>query len=157
MATQTHKITGKLKWTQNLTKPDEFRGSKNYKVNLYDVDESLWKSTGIQTRPKQDKEGHTLYLMKRPDSRVIRGELVNFGPIKVVDPDGNDLSSTLIGNGSTAEVEVQVYDTEMGKGHRVEKVVITDLIEYIPVTEGASGNPPATSKKGEIDKSIFED
>lgn len=156
MATQMHTLSGKLKWTQNLTKPDEFRGSKNYKVNLYDVDEAQWKNIGVQTRPKTDKEGHTLYLLKRPDSKVIKGELVNFGPIKVVDEDGNEIGSdTLIGNGTEATVEFITYDTEMGKGHRVEKVVINNLIEYIPQTEGAASNP--TPAKGEIDKSIFED
>ena len=149
MATQIHKLKGKLKWAKNLREPDDFRGSCNYKVNLYDVDEKAWKAIGVQTTPREDKDGDKLYLLKRPDSKVIKGELVQFGPIQVVDTEGNDLSDTLIGNGSEAVVEFVTYDTSMGKGHRVNKVVVTDLIEYIPTPMGE-----ATAEQ--IDPSVFE-
>ena len=152
MATQVHKLKGKLKWAKNLTQPDEFRGSTNYKVNIYDIDEDEWKKIGVQTRPREDKEGDKLYLLKRPDSKVINKELVPFGPITVVDTEGNDLSDTLIGNGSEAIVEFITYDTSMGKGHRVNKVTVTNLIEYSPPVEGV----PATESGSDIDASVFE-
>ena len=154
MATQVHKLKGKLKWSMNLTQPDEFRGSTNYKVNLYDVDEDAWKATGVQTRPKEDKDGDVLYLLKRPQSRVINKELVEFGPIAVVDTEGNDISDKLIGNGSEAVVEFITYDTSMGKGHRVNRVIVTDLIEYEPPVDTEM---PAVSGTGDdIDASVFE-
>ena len=147
MPTLNHTIKGKLKWAKNLVIPDEFRGSKNYKVQLYDVDEDAWKATGVQTKPKEDKEGDKLYLLKRPDSRVIQNELVQFGPIEVVDEEGEDVSKKLIGNGSEAEVHFITYDTSMGKGHRVNKVVVTNMIEYTPTP---------TVPEDAIDKSVFE-
>ncbi len=151
MATQKHSISGKLKWTQNLTSYDDFRGQQNYKVNLYDIDEEAWNATGVQTRPKVDKEGNKLFLLKRPDSKVIKGETVEFGPPQVVDADGNDLTDVMIGNGSEATVDFITYDTgQYGKGHRVEKVTVTNLIEYIP--QGPEAGTPA----GEVDKSVFE-
>lgn len=149
MPTQKHQLKGKLKWAKNLVIPDEFRGSKNYKVQLYDVDEDAWKATGVQTKPKEDKEGDKLFLLKRPDSRVISNELVSFGPIAVVDKEGTDISDKMIGNGSEATVEFITYDTSMGKGHRVNRVVVTNLIEYIPT-------PVAELEEDLIDESVFE-
>lgn len=140
MATQYHKIKGKLKYTKNLFEPDTYQGNSNYVANLYDVDEDKWRSSGVRTKPYVDKEGTTLYKLKRPESKKIRDEVVQFGPPEVVLKDGSPVERGSIGYGSEAVVEFVTYDTSTGKGHRLNKVIITDLIEYTP-EEGPAFDP----------------
>jgi len=139
MATNYHKIKGKLKWCQNLFEPDDFRGSRNYKVNMYDIDESIWKKSGVQTRPREDKEGDVMYTLKRPTRKMIKDDLIEFDPPEVVMENGESLEGKIIGNGSEAVVEFITYDTSMGMGHRFNKVIITNLVEYVKPT--AEDNP----------------
>jgi hypothetical protein len=139
MATNYHKIKGKLKWCQNLFEPDDFRGSRNYKVNMYDIDESIWKKSGVQTRPREDKEGDVMYTLKRPTRKMIKDDLIEFDPPEVVMENGESLEGKTIGNGSEAIVEFITYDTSMGMGHRFNKVIITNLVEYVKPT--AEDNP----------------
>lgn len=139
MATNYHKIKGKLKWCQNLFEPDDFRGSRNYKVNMYDIDESIWKNSGVQTRPREDKEGDVMYTLKRPTRKMIKDDLIEFPPPEVVMENGESLDGRIIGNGSEAVVEFITYDTSMGMGHRFNKVIITNLVEYVKPT--AEDNP----------------
>jgi len=139
MATNYHKIKGKLKWCQNLFEPDDFRGSRNYKVNMYDIDESIWKKSGVQTRPREDKEGDVMYTLKRPTRKMIKDDLIEFPPPEVVMENGESLEGKTIGNGSEAIVEFITYDTSMGMGHRFNKVIITNLVEYVKPT--AEDNP----------------
>lgn len=135
MATKFYKIKGKTKWTQNVTSPDEFRGASNYKVHLYDMDEAnlaVWKESGVQTKPRIDSSGDTLYTLKRPaGKKIIKNEVVDFGPPEFVDAGGSPIT-VQVANGSEVEVHYVTYDTNgFGKGHRVNKVVVTNLIEYI--------------------------
>ena len=133
MATKFYKFSGILKWTQNLTSPDNYNGIENYKCNLILDEESQarFAEAGIRTKPQTDKEGDTFNVFKRPPKKKIKDEIVDFGPPEVVNKDGEPITS-LIGNGSKAEIEVVVYDTMAGKGHRLNKVTVTDLIEYEP-------------------------
>jgi len=131
MATKYHKIKGNIKWAKNIIEPDDFRGSSNYKVTLYNVDEATWSKSGVQTRPKMDKDGDLCYTLKRPVKKLIKGDIVEFGKPEFVMADGSPVDK-LVGNGSTVEVEFITYDTSMGTGHRFNKVIVHDLIEYNP-------------------------
>ena len=131
MATKYHKIKGQIKWAKNVIEPDDFRGSSNYKVNLYNVDEAAWKSSGVQTRPKQDRDGDMVYVLKRPVKKLIKGDIVEFGPPEFVMSDGSPVTK-MVGNGSNVEVEYITYDTSMGVGHRFNKVIVHNLVEYAP-------------------------
>lgn len=133
MATTFHKFKGKLKWCQNLTEPDDYNGIKNYKCNLIldEASEEEFRRAGIRTKKQTDKEGDTFAVFKRPPTKKIRDEIVEFGAPEVVDAEGNAVTVP-IANGSEAEVEVVVYDTMAGKGHRLNKVTVTDLIEFVP-------------------------
>lgn len=133
MATKFHKFTGKLKWTQNITQVDDFRGTKNYKCNLVLDEASLkeFEESGIQTKPYTDSDGDTFHVFKRPPQKKIKEEIVEFGPPEYVDSEGNPVT-VQVANGSEAEIEVVSYDTVMGKGHRLNKVTVTKLIEYVP-------------------------
>lgn len=146
MATEFHKFTGKAKWAK-IYEPEEFRGSTNWKIDIYLDKKQLdvRKKAGIQSKVYEDEEG-TYVTFKRPKTKLIKNVLNEFSGPKVIDAEGNTLVSyrkntdgtnwervgepVLIGNGSTVEVEVAVYDTSMGKGQRLETVKVIDLIEY---------------------------
>jgi hypothetical protein len=144
--TQTYKFTGKASWAK-VYEADEFRGSRNFKIDVY-LDETELKKrkdAGIQSKTYENEEG--VYVQfKRPEVKLISGTKQIFAPPKILDKDGNVLveykkndtntgfdrigEPVLIGNGSVVEVVVSVYDTSMGKGQRLESVRIIDLIEY---------------------------
>lgn len=151
MATNYINLKGKLKWTQNIQNADEYGGNKFWKVTMYDLDEEsmkAFKASGIRIRPKEDKDGDTLYTFRRPCSKQIKGEMIEFDPPAYVDNEGNPVT-VRVANGSEATVNLAVYDAgAMGKGHRLQGVKVTKLIEYVPDEE-----PQAM---GSIDKSIFE-
>jgi hypothetical protein len=146
MPTTYHKFTGKAKWAK-IYDPEEFRGSTNWKIDVY-LDKKELKAradAGIQSKVYEDEEGSYVNF-KRPLTKVIKGVLNEFHPPKIYDKDGTVLVDykkskdgsawervgipVLIGNGSTVEVDVAVYDTQMGKGQRLESIKIIDLIVY---------------------------
>jgi hypothetical protein len=101
---------------------------------------------------KTDKEGNEFIRLRRPVQKQIKGEMVEFDPPKVVDADGNDIpDDVLIGNGSEAVVNVAVYDAGRYKGHRLQAVKITNLVEYT----GDQGGADVVNSDG-VDVSIFE-
>lgn len=154
MASEIHKFTGKAAWAK-VYDPEEFRGSVNWKINLYlDKDElAKRKKAGIQSKVYDDENG-TYVTFKRPQTKLIKDSLNEFSPPKILNAEGETIvhyeksedgtqwvrvgKPVLIGNGSTVEVAVNVYDTKMGKGQRLESVRIIDLVEY-ESNDGPSG------------------
>jgi hypothetical protein len=146
--TEFYKFTGKASWAK-VYEPEEFRGSTNWKINIYldDAELEKRKKAGIQSKVYEDEEG-TYVTFKRPQTKLIKGQQQIFAGPKIVDKDGkaiveykkNDAGNgfdrigdpVLIGNGSVVEVTVAVYPTPMGNGQRLESVRIVDLIEYSP-------------------------
>ena len=144
--TERYKFTGKAAWAK-VYEADEFRGSKNWKINVYLDDKELdkRKKAGIQSKVYEDEEGKYV-VFKRPETKLIKGSVRVFCGPEITDKDGKTLVTykknsegtafervgdpVLIGNGSTVEVEVSVYPTSMGNGQRLESVRIVDLIEY---------------------------
>lgn len=167
MATDFVKFTGKANWAK-IYEPEEFRGSTNWKIDLYLDKKQLEarKKAGIQSKVYEDENG-SYVTFKRPHTKAIKGVMNEFSGPKVIGADGETLVSyhkneagnawvregtpVLIGNGSTVEVEVAVYDTQMGKGQRLESIRIIDLIEYKSdggrrtIVKGAEA--PATGSK----------
>ena len=146
MATEIHKFTGKAKWAK-VYDAEEFRGSTNWKIDVYLDKKGLdaRSKAGIQSKVYEDEDGKYVSF-KRPKTKLIKGVLNEFSGPKILDKDGNELVSyrkaadglnwervgnpVLIGNGSEVEVTIAVYDTQMGKGQRLESVRVIDLIEY---------------------------
>lgn len=129
MATQYFYLSGKAKWAK-LFKPDE--KYNNFQINLY-LDKpslELFDKLGLQLTKRKDDEG-TYVTFRRPPNKLIKGELVNFGPPKVMDKDNNP-SDKLVGNGSEVTIKIGVYDTIKGKGHRLEAVRVENLVEFVP-------------------------
>lgn len=151
MATKYYNFKGKIKWTQNVHEPDEFNGQRFWKISVFDLDENSkaeFAQSGIRITPKTDGDGDTLYTFRRSCTKLIKGELIEFEPPAYIDSEGNDIT-VQVANGSEAIVNVAVYDAgAMGKGHRLQGIKVTNLIEYVPDT--------AEPVSRGVDKSIFE-
>jgi hypothetical protein len=74
---------------------------------------------------------------------MIKDQLVAFGPPTVIDKDKNPVTA-LVGNGSKVTAKVAVYDTRMGKGHRLETVRVDELVEFVPEKKDAAAVPAGT-------------
>lgn len=139
MATTYHYFTGITKWAK-VRKPDV--KYNNFQVPLYMTPETLenFKSLGLGLAIKTDTDG-TYVTFKRPMEKLIKGEVVVFGPPKIFNLDGSEMKEGLIGNGSTVTVKISKYDTIKGPGHRLESVRVDELVEYNPPREDISGSP----------------
>lgn len=160
MATKMFKFYGEAKWAK-VHQPDE--KYKNYEVNLY-MDEPSWDlfaKSGLQLKRREDETGKFVVL-RRASEKIIKGELKKMGPPKVVDGVGRPIED-LVGNGSKIAVEVAVYDTAKGPGHRMEKVIVLELVEYGGKMQDAHAGvdrddedapAPVQAKKSNIDDAI---
>ena len=129
---------GTVNWCK-VKKPDE--KYNNYTVDVIFDDESWeqFKESGIQVQPKDSDHQQvavgtpgSYVRFRRPHAKMIKGKIVEFGPpdVYIKKDDEYEKFDGLIGNGSEAEVIVSVYDTQRGKGHRWEKIAVTNLVEY---------------------------
>lgn len=145
MSTTYHYFTGigRYAWLNKLNKFDK------YSIDLVadkDTRKAI-KETGIRSSFKEDEEGNMIMSFRREATKEIKGEMVNFGPPKVLNADGTEYDfKKLIGNGSKVTVKVSVYDSAQGKGSRLEAVRLDELVEYIPPARDeattADGLPP---------------
>lgn len=131
MATKFYKFTGTGEWFK-IFQPDEYLGKSRYILNFYPDDKQAIKEAGIQLR--YDRATNSYIRPRREVSKKFKDEIVEFGRPEVVDKDGNEWVSEemgYIGNGTKVELTISVYDTKnYGKGHRLEKVRILDLVQY---------------------------
>jgi hypothetical protein len=122
-------LSGVCKWPR-LATPD--KDYDNYHVTLY-LDEKSMKrfdESGLMLEPKTD-EGGTSIKVRRPRTRVFNDELKEFGPPELIDENGYKVDPFKLGNGSTITVKLAVYPTKKGKGHRLEKVQVNELVPYV--------------------------
>lgn len=128
MATKIIYLSGSAKWAKVRTPDEKY---DNYTIDLYPTKDAWgeFKASGMEVRPKRDDKGVEFITLRRPNRKLIKGELVEFGPPKVLNPD-ETVFEGLIGNGSEVTVRVAVYDTQKGKGHRLEAVRVDTLIPY---------------------------
>lgn len=135
MATETIYITGTAMWAK-LFERNRDRGSYHEDtdgitcVDLILEKEELdkLKASGSQLKPRVTDEGLVIKF-KRP---WVHASISEFGGMaQVVDKDGNDWDDGVsIGNGSTLEVAVDVYDTQKGKGTRLTGVKVLEHVEF---------------------------
>lgn len=139
MSTKTHYFTGPCKWAK-LKVPDEYRGEKKWKVNVYLTKDSqkLLKQTGVPLKLREDDDG--IYVtFSRPTEKTYnrdgKDETVQFSPPKVFDGELNEIDD-LIGNGSIITAKVSVFpDKGSGPSHRLEAVRVDKLVKYEEKTE----------------------
>ncbi len=121
------------KWAK-VRKPDE--KYQNYTIDLYMTPASWkeFKASGLSMTPKRSDEGEFV-TFRRPESKLIKNEVVTFGPPSVLNPDETEFEG-LVGNGSEVTIKVVVYDTMKGKGHRLEAIRVDKLVPYEGNGEG---------------------
>lgn len=132
MATKFIFVPGTVKWAK-LYEHNADKAYENYSMDLYPTKDGqkLMESSGVQLRKRTDEDG-VFYKVKRPFTKVINGDLVEFGPPRVqIEEDGEFVDfEELIGNGSEVVAKIAVYDTRKGKGHRLEAVLINEHVPY---------------------------
>lgn len=119
------------KWCKVHT-PDKTYG--NYTLDLYpdELSWELYNDSGLDLKKRENEDGTFIKLRREPE-RLIAGDVVNIGGPKVwiLDSEGNKTEFTEnIGNGSRIVCKVSVYQGRRGVGHRLEEVLVEDLVEY---------------------------
>lgn len=145
MANDFFYFTGVAEWAK-VQKPDE--KYQVYTVDVYLDQQSLklFKDSGLQLELRDDPKDATkgpFVKFRRPVTKKVREELIKMGPPTVLlEQDGEYIPFTdNIGNGSEVTVKVRVYDTMKGKGHELDTIAVTSLVEY---KSGESFTPDGT-------------
>jgi hypothetical protein len=100
-------------------------------VKLDDASEALFTESGCQLRKSKDGEGFRTF--RRPVSKMINEDLVEYDPPKVLDEKNDVLDPELVkalGNGSKVTIKVEIYGTRKGKGHTLEAVRVDEYVQY---------------------------
>jgi hypothetical protein len=134
---------GKTKWAKvyDTPKDDTFKDKKGrsitkpaaWSLDLYMDDASIaaYKKSGIQRKIREDADGHEYVSFERPLKRMIKDEEITLDPPTILDSENNPYEgSARIGNDSVITISVDVYDSKMGKGCRLEAIRIEELVEY---------------------------
>ena len=153
MASTRYILDGVATWAKIFPENvDEYNGVKKYSITLSMEDELADKFEGTGTRKVLKRGGDGKYQVKltRPFAQPTFPELG--GAPVVVDENGEPFKQ-LIGNGSKVSVEITVYDTKMGKGTRLDKVIVRDLVPY-DGKEKVEAINLNSSNKNTLDKDI---
>lgn len=138
------KLNGPIKWAHRLFTPDtKFNpaGVYSVQIKLSDHDVRLLNQLGLKLKDR----GEGYYTFKREHERIFKKgeEPTVLGPPKVT-LNGVDIPADLaIGNTSEAEIELVVYKAGPFHGSRINKVNITELVEY--VKDPSAGETPSSS------------
>jgi hypothetical protein len=152
MASRWFDIVGTVNWAK-VHKPDtKFNEMGEYNLDFFPDDMDEFKKLGLERTPKEDEDGNFYVRLKRDHKKLIKGDLVEFGPPKVSLRKGprewEDYTGN-IGNGSKVILNICVFDTRKAPGHRIERISILDLVEYNPT--------PATETPSSYAKDLDDD
>lgn len=141
MATEIHYFTGKAKWAK-VHEPDE--KYNNYQICLYMDEDSRarYDKSGLRLKDREDEDGEYIQFRRNHEGYYKGEEAHVFGPPTVLNEDGETITD-LVGNGSDVTVKVEIYDTKMGRGHRMEAVRVNELVEY-------NGAPTVVAAEDEV-------
>lgn len=145
--TEYYNFYGKSYWAKVHTPDPEYQ---TYTLDAYLDDKSfnLLAKTGLELKIREGTIGDETkeYVkFRRPVSKVIKGKLVEFGPVPVEDAQGKKITA-LVGNGSDCIFFVSIYPTKKGPGHRLDKLVVTNLVEYKGAQVHDAHSLPAEAK-----------
>ncbi len=147
MSTKYYELTGTQKWGgKGLFLKDQEYGT--YGLNLYPDEDSLKviKEFKLPFKFKVDEDG-TYGIIRRPHEKVIKGEVVVFGPPLVFWDTGEEWSpNTSLGNGSKVTCDVAVYDyTWQGKTKQAMRLnsVVVHKDGYVEYKKPQEGTPTA--------------
>jgi hypothetical protein len=191
MATKWITLKCRVRWAQ-FYEPEEFSGDTRWIGTFYPVDGSEWEKyskSGLQMVPKEDNDGHKFIRIRRPLKKLFPkdDEATYFVPPKITGAvnvayhnaaTGEELRTykksdkieikvvgekTNIGNDSIVNVNIAVFDTGQGKGHRMESLNVLDLVEYNPeskteeVQKSEEPEPKKTNKKSDSTEEVKKD
>ena len=158
MSTQNIKMRGKAYWARvQEDNFDSYNGLDFYKITLVPDDESWDKFRKAQflLTPKtvgdNDEDGVTFRRTVEPkmykDKKTGKIQELGGGAPIVLDEEGDPFDG-LIGNGSEVIVTVAALDLKArkGRGHRLEKVQIIDLIPYEQTPKEEEDEPVVEQK-----------
>lgn len=164
MATRIVKVTGIAEWAKvfeqnrDLTgwKPTEeaegnyekYNGACTINVILDDVEVAKLAAAKSPRQPKPDPEGRGMIV--KFDRKFSTGYDWSGGAPSVTKSDGSTWdydSDGSIGNGSTVEATVAIYDIPKygNVGSRLESLKVLDHVQYIQPQDD-EGSPPSTKK-----------
>ena len=168
MATRKIKLTGIAEWARVFeTNRDmdgfdgvyrDHDGACTIDIIMDDANLSTLKASRSMKKGTPDAEGRGTKV------KFIRkfntGKDWDSGAPTVQKSDGStwDLSSDgTIGNGSTVEVELSVYDTSRPNivGIRLDKVKVVDHVAYVADTAGDDTSPPPVAKEETQSEVLF--
>ena len=157
MATRKLKLTGIAEWAKVFTENRDMLGFEEAYVScdgactidliMDDQNMELLKASRSMKRGKPDPEGRG--TMVRLVRKYDTGYDWASGPPVVVKADGSEWdfdTDGTIGNGSTVEVIVSVYDTKMKSivGTRLDKVTVLKHVQYESPDDNVQSVPPPT-------------
>lgn len=147
MATETLYLSGVVEGPIRLNSPDEKYDSFYVGLGLDAESQKTFDASGMQQQVvKSNETGKPFYFFRRPNKKVIKDELVKFGPPKVLDKDNNAVTD-FVGKGSKVTIKVVVYDSRKGKGHRLEAVRVDELVKYEPKPKAEEAAGESAPKK----------
>ena len=168
MATRKIKLTGIAEWAKVFTQNRDMKGfdgayedcdgACTIDVILDDDNMQILKNSRSIKRGSPDPEGRGTKV------KFIRkfntGKDWDSGAPIVQKSDGStwDLSTDgTIGNGSTVEVELSVYDTSRPNivGTRLDKVKVIDHVAYVADTAGDDASPPPVAQEEKQSEVLF--
>jgi hypothetical protein len=151
MATSIIYLQGKALWAKVFERNRDRESPNdmvNQKLKASDGQTSLTLVMDQEELAKFEASGSRKKVNNLEDGPAVnftrpwKHRIENFGGApQIVDADGADWDdSVAIGNGSEVEVAISIYDTQAGKGTRLEGVKVLELVPY---EEGDSGAPKA--------------
>lgn len=165
MATRKVKLTGIAEWAKVFTQNRDMEGfdgayrdcngACTIDLILDDENLALLKASRSMKRGVPDTEGRgtRVKLVRKYDT----GKDWDSGAPIVKKSDGSNWDYSLdgtIGNGSTVEVVLSVYDTKMKSivGTRLDAVIVIDHVEYVAdaVSDDASPSVAVENKQSEV-------
>ena len=154
-------LEGICAWAYNLFVPDNnFNDEKWYLEVFFEPngeEHEKFKESGIQLEPIPEKSKSGKQRSQFPDLvgyRFKRRKFEKWGemsPPVVRLGDGTPLPEDVrIGNGSKVKITVETYDTAKGKGHRLNEVLVKELVEY----DSPKSEPVEEAKKTAVSKTV---
>ena len=130
MATKEYYLSGMAKWAKVYPENRDERFDR-WTLDLFLDDKSWGKlaDSGLQLKEREEEDGRYVKISRSCTRKDKDGAEVAVDPPSVLNAEGEAITD-LIGNGSEVTCKVQIYDTRMGKGHRLEAVRVDNLIEY---------------------------
>ena len=132
MSTTNYELTGKVNWAKlrEELKDTRFNKEGTYNIDFYPQSQRTWdiiERSGLQLKHSTSEDGEFLRI-RRNHQGLVKGDLVTWGPPKVF-LNGENFTGN-IGNGSLVSINISVYDSVKGKGHRLNSVNVLELVEY---------------------------